>query len=94
MTYPCVIIEDDILAISHLKRLIYERTDLEISNTFTKVNELKKFADTCANSIVFLDIFLPKTRGTDLANYFIARNEVIFTTSSTEFALGAIKLVQ
>ena len=88
----CVIIDDDSLSIANLKKHIATRNELCLVDTFKDPLEGIEYLKQNDIDIVFLDIFMPKKTGLEVAKE--VRNDffIIFTTSSSKHALDAYQL--
>ncbi len=88
----CIIVDDDNLAIAHLKRIIANRDDLHLVRSFTDAQEAIIYLDESVIDIVFLDIMMPKKTGIEVAKNIGNKAMIIFTTSSPKHALDAFNL--
>lgn len=90
----CIIIEDDQLALESLKNLISVNFSkkLKIVGIAGTVKEGLILIQQKAPDLIFLDIELPDENGFSIFNSFPnPMFDVIFTTSSSEYAIPAIK---
>lgn len=90
--FSCVIIDDDLFASAHLKRLISQRANLHLSNSFLKATNAIDYLSSNPTDIVFLDIYMPEMMGTVVAKLLHAKTMVIFTTTSKQHALEAFDI--
>ncbi len=90
--YSCIILDDDLMAITQLKLLISKSDDLLFKKAFTKAKDAIEFLQTETIDIIFLDIYLEETLGTEVATNMSSDTFVIFTTSSLKHALEAWNL--
>lgn len=92
------ICDDESSSLTHLTKMI--RTDMEsrgISydlSSFSDGNAFLKEADKRRFDIVFLDIYMESVNGIETARLLntVQKSKIIFTTTSTEFALEAFSL--
>lgn len=88
-----LIVDDENLAISRLKRLLNDE-GLEDITTFTNPEEALKQCTKTKYDAVFLDISMPEITGLELANRILeleAKTFVVFQTAYDEYALEAYK---
>lgn len=87
--YNCVIVDDEIVAITQLKRLLQDHTNIYVHKTFTNSEEALQHILENEVDICFLDIKIPKLNGIDLGKLIINKTNIIYTTSSTKFAFDS-----
>ncbi|MGA1938968.1 LytR/AlgR family response regulator transcription factor [Arcobacter sp. YIC-310] len=88
-----LIVDDENLAISRLKRLLNEE-GLEDITSFTNPYEALKQCTKAKYDAVFLDISMPEITGLELANKILElepKTFVVFQTAYDEYALEAYK---
>lgn len=88
-----LIVDDENLAISRLKRLLNDE-GLEDITTFTNPEEALKQCTKTKYDAVFLDISMPEITGLELANRILElepKTFVVFQTAYDEYALEAYK---
>lgn len=88
-----LIVDDENLAISRLKRLLNDE-GLEDITTFTDPQEALKQCTKTKYDAVFLDISMPEISGLELANRILElepKTFVVFQTAYDEYALEAYK---
>ncbi|MGA1931352.1 LytR/AlgR family response regulator transcription factor [Arcobacter sp. YIC-464] len=88
-----LIVDDENLAISRLKRLLNDE-GIEDITTFTDPQEALKQCTKTRFDAVFLDISMPEISGLDLANKILElepKTFVVFQTAYAEYALEAFK---
>ncbi|UTJ05346.1 LytR/AlgR family response regulator transcription factor [Arcobacter roscoffensis] len=88
-----LIVDDENLAISRLKRLLNDE-GLEDITTFTDPHEALKQCTKTKYDAVFLDISMPEITGLELANRILElepKTFVVFQTAYDEYALEAYK---
>ncbi|WP_294298057.1 LytTR family DNA-binding domain-containing protein [uncultured Chryseobacterium sp.] len=88
----CVILDDELLAISYLKLLCEQIDDVEVVKAFNDprifLNEIEK---TDCN-ICILDIEMPGMNGLQVAEQISGSKKIIFTTAYKEYAAEAFDL--
>lgn len=87
-----VIIDDERLARSELKRMLKEFPDLEIVGEAGNVDEGIEKIETCNPDLVFLDIQMPGKTGFEMLTELDKVPLVIFVTAYDEFALKAFEV--
>lgn len=88
-----MIVDDESLALSRLKRLLNENGIEDITAFDNPIDALKEITKTKFDA-VFLDISMPNITGLELANSIIQlepKTFIIFQTAYSEFALEAYK---
>jgi two-component system LytT family response regulator len=88
-----MIVDDESLALSRLKRLLNENGIEDITAFDNPIEALKEVTKTRFDA-VFLDISMPNITGLELADSIIQiepKTFIIFQTAHTEFALEAFK---
>ena len=88
-----LIVDDENLAISRLKRLLNDE-GLEDIETFTNPLDALKQCTKTKYDVVFLDISMPQITGLELANKILElepKTFVVFQTAYDEYALEAYK---
>jgi len=88
----CVILDDELLAISYLKLLCEQIEDIEIIKAYNDphlfLNEIEKIdCDLC-----ILDIEMPGITGLQVADIISENKKIIFTTAYKEYAAEAFDL--
>lgn len=87
---PCIVIDDEIIAIEIIRRYIDEAPELEFLGGFTNPEiGLAYLKDHPEIQLVFLDIHMPYISGIDLVENFPDHTLVVFTTASSEHAIQA-----
>ncbi|WP_417333345.1 LytR/AlgR family response regulator transcription factor [Halarcobacter sp.] len=88
-----LIVDDEKLALSRLKRILEEEGISDITEASTPLDAIKE-ATKSKFDIAFLDISMPTMSGLDLANTLLEMNPntfIIFQTAHEEYALEAFK---
>lgn len=88
----CVIVDDELIAITNLKRLLAAFEDIVIVRTFLNPNEFLFYIERNPVDIIFLDIKMPAQSGVNIAKKIASKTTVIFTTSTTKYALESYSL--
>ncbi|WP_312077277.1 response regulator [Chryseobacterium sp.] len=88
----CVILDDELLAISYLKLLCEQIEDVEVVKAFNDphlfLNEIEKI--DC--NLCILDIEMPGMNGLQVADMISESKKIIFTTAYKEYAAEAFDL--
>ena len=84
-----ILIDDERLARSELKRLLQEFPDVEIIGEAANANEGIEKIETLNPDLVFLDIQMPGKTGFDMLTELEKAPHVIFVTAYDEYALKA-----
>lgn len=92
MACKCIIVDDEPPAIKVLKKYIETVPQLEISGICKNSFEVLNLLTTQKTDLIFLDINMPKLKGTDLLRSISHPPKVIFTTAHKEFAVEAFEL--
>ena len=90
--YTAIIIDDDSIAITQLKRLLASYQNITIIRTFTKSNQALDYIKNTTVDIVFLDIKMPEIGGLEIASNISSNSSIIFTTSATRYALDSYNI--
>ncbi|MBX2922777.1 MAG: response regulator [Chitinophagaceae bacterium] len=91
MTKKAIIIDDERLARSELKKLLQDHPEIEIIAEAANANEGIEKIEHMAPDLVFLDIQMPGKTGFDLLTELDRLPQVIFTTAYDEYALKAFE---
>ncbi len=84
-----ILIDDERLARSELKRLLQEFPDVEIIGEAANAEEAIEKIETLNPDLIFLDIQMPGKTGFDLLTQLEKAPHVIFVTAYDEYALKA-----
>ncbi|MEO8719677.1 MAG: response regulator [Ginsengibacter sp.] len=87
-----ILIDDERLARSELKRLLQEFPDVEIIGEAANANEAVEKIETLNPDLIFLDIQMPGKSGFDLLTELEKTPHVIFVTAYDEYALKAFEV--
>lgn len=88
-----IIVEDEEMAMTHIKRLCSKTDDLEIVESFTSGFDAMKFLKENADiDLILLDVEMPDFSGLDLLKILKDPPQIIFTTSKNEYAVDAFEL--
>lgn len=87
-----IIIDDEKLARSELKKLLSEFPEIEIVAEAANANEGMEKIDNLAPELIFLDIQMPGKTGFEMLAEMDRTPNVIFTTAYDEYALKAFEV--
>lgn len=87
-----IIIDDERLARSELKKLLQDFPEVEIIDEATNAEEGKSKIESQQPDLIFLDIQMPGKTGFDMLSQLEKAPQVIFTTAYDEFALKAFEV--
>jgi len=87
--FTCIIVDDDLVSTTNLRRLISSRTDLSLLRTFTNPCDALDYLRENDVDIIFLDIYLPEIKGIQFAKIHQSDSLIIFTTVSDKEAFEA-----
>ncbi|MEO6133639.1 MAG: response regulator [Ginsengibacter sp.] len=90
--HKVVIIDDERLARSELRRLLQEFPDVEIIGEATNANEGIEKIESLNPDLIFLDIQMPGKSGFDMLLELEKAPHVIFVTAYDEYALRAFEV--
>lgn len=92
MTKKAIIIDDERLARSELRKLLLDHPEIEIIAEAANANEGIEKIENMRPDLVFLDIQMPGKTGFDLLTELDRLPQVIFTTAYDEYALKAFEV--
>ncbi len=92
MHMKAIIIDDERLARSELRKLLQEFPEIEVIDEATNAEEGLQKIDSLQPDLVFLDIQMPGKTGFDLLSELDRAPHVIFTTAYDEYALKAFEV--
>jgi DNA-binding LytR/AlgR family response regulator len=87
LTYSCIIIEDEPLAIEIMQDYIQQVPFLVLKGVCTDAIAALEILNTTRIDLIFLDLHLPKLKGFDFLNVLGTRPKIIITTAYHEYAL-------
>jgi two-component system LytT family response regulator len=87
-----IIIDDERLARSELKKLLQEFPEVEVVDEATNANDGLAKIESLQPDLIFLDIQMPGKTGFDLLAELDRAPQVIFTTAYDEFAIKAFEV--
>jgi len=92
MPIKAIIIDDERLARTELKKLLQEFSDITVIDEAANVDEGVEKVETQSPDLIFLDIQMPGKTGFDLLAELDKAPHVIFTTAYDEYALKAFEV--
>ena len=92
MNIRCIIVDDEPLAREGLERLIAEAGFLELVASCSSAMEANHVLNTEKIELMFLDIQMPRLRGTDFLRTLEVKPETIITSAYADFALEGFEL--
>jgi DNA-binding LytR/AlgR family response regulator len=87
--FTYAIVDDDIFSIKILQQLLTDQTELICIKSFASPLNALDYLQKNTVDILFLDIQMPEINGLDFRDKLQTEVEIIFTTSSTSYALKA-----
>ncbi|MDM1553171.1 response regulator transcription factor [Chryseobacterium indologenes] len=88
----CVILDDELLAISYLKLLCEQIEDVEVIKAFNDPKIFLNEIDSLDCNLCILDIEMPGMTGLQVAEIIYGSKKIIFTTAYKEYAAEAFDL--
>jgi two-component system LytT family response regulator len=92
MPIKAIIIDDERLARTELKKLLQDFSDIQVIDEAANVDEGVEKIETQNPDLIFLDIQMPGKTGFDLLGELDKAPHVIFTTAYDEYALKAFEV--
>jgi len=92
MPIKAIIIDDERLARTELKKLLQEFSDISVIDEAANADEGVEKVETQNPDLIFLDIQMPGKTGFDLLGELDKAPHVIFTTAYDEYALKAFEV--
>jgi two-component system LytT family response regulator len=88
-----LIIEDETLAVKHLKHILNELGNITIAGTLESISEtIEWFSNHSQPDIIFMDIHLADGLAFEIFNHVNISCPIVFTTAYDEYALKAFKV--
>lgn len=88
----CVILDDELLAISYLKLLCEQIENVEVVKAFNDPNIFLAEIENIDCNVCILDIEMPGMNGLQVAELISSTKKIIFTTAYKEYAAEAFDL--
>jgi|TARA_B110000908_G_scaffold77193_1_gene92864 DNA-binding LytR/AlgR family response regulator len=92
MSFKCLIIDDEPLAINVIKNYLEEFSSIEITTTFSNAIEGLEFLKSNDIDLIFLDINMPLLDGLNFIKSLATKPAIIITTAYKEYALETYEL--
>src|SRR5213595_3465367 len=92
MPIKAIIVDDERLARTELKKLLQDFSDIDVVDEAANVDEGVEKIETQNPDLIFLDIQMPGKTGFDLLAELDKAPHVIFTTAYDEYALKAFEV--
>jgi DNA-binding LytR/AlgR family response regulator len=92
MNISCIIVDDEPLAREGLERLVSEAGFLELVASCSTAMEANRVLNTEKIELMFLDIQMPRLRGTDFLRSLEVKPQTIITSAYADFALEGFEL--
>jgi DNA-binding LytR/AlgR family response regulator len=92
MNTTCIIVDDEPLAREGLERLVLEAGFLDLVALCSNAMEANRILSIEKIDLMFLDIQMPRLRGTDFLRSLEVKPKVIITSAYADFALEGFEL--
>ncbi|MGL6268576.1 MAG: LytR/AlgR family response regulator transcription factor [Chitinophagaceae bacterium] len=92
MTWKCLLVDDEPLAIEVLEKYIEAVDQLQVVGTCRNAFQAMEFLQKNPVDLIFLDIHMPKLTGTSFVRTLQHPPKIIFTTAFKEHAIDAFEL--
>lgn len=92
MNIACIIVDDEPLAREGLERLVRDAGFLELVASCSSALEANRVLASEKVDLMFLDIQMPRLRGTDFLRTLEVKPQVIITSAYADFALEGYEL--
>jgi DNA-binding LytR/AlgR family response regulator len=92
MTWRCLLVDDEPLAIEVLEKYIEAVDQLQVVGTCRNAFQAMEFLQKNPVDLIFLDIHMPKLTGTSFVRTLQHPPKIIFTTAFKEHAIDAFEL--
>lgn len=95
--FNAVLVDDEILVLNLLEKIIHETTDITVVGAFTDPEQALVEIPNLKPNLVFLDVDMPELNGIELGTRLIESNEneamaIVFVTAFEQYAIHAFKL--
>ena len=87
----CIIVEDEVMARKSLERLCDKQSSLELQGSFEHAEGAIDFLKEQTTDLIFLDVQLPGMSGLDFIEELSVLPQIVFTTSSENYAYQAFE---
>lgn len=90
-----ILVDDEILALQHMKKKLGELGTVEVINTFPNAESFLSVMEQLDFQVAFLDIEMPGLDGLDLAKIIKEWNKdiyIVFVTANRDYAIQAFEL--
>jgi len=87
----CIIVEDEVMARKSLERLCDKKTSLQLQGSFEHAEAAIDFLKDQKTDLIFLDVQLPGMSGLDFIEELSVLPQIVFTTSSEDYAYKAFE---
>ena len=92
MPLPCIIVDDEPLAVKLMESFVAKTPDLKLLGSFTDSVEAINAVKEQKPNLLFLDIQMPDLNGMELAHMIPAETRVVFTTAFKEYAFESYEV--
>lgn len=95
MTINAVIVDDEAMARFNIRDAIAEHDNWKVTNEYPTADRFMALCDLNQIDVVFLDISMPGTKGTDAAKWIVNQPQaplIVFVTAYDDYALQAFEL--
>jgi len=92
MKMTCIVVDDEVLAITLLKKYIEQTPDIELKYSTTNPVSALEFLKEETVDVLFLDIQMPGLTGLELLAQLPNKPVIIFTTAYADYALEGYQL--
>ncbi len=91
MSLKTIIIDDDLMAIKYVEKLVEKKEELELISTFDDPQKGLEFLHNNQIDLLFLDIEMPGLTGIELIEQLTTLPQIIFTTGNRQYAYDAFE---
>lgn len=92
MSYKCLIIDDEPLAINVIKKYLSSLSGFEVAGTFGNALDAFNVLERTQIDLIFLDIQMPELNGVDFLRSLNEKPGIIMTTAYREYAVDGFEL--